>query len=90
MLSFSSDKAIVKEFKNGCNFISDILECVFLSCPIFKFNDYKKKQERNLLITNFAIYNCKANSTLLLIKPLKEESKFKRLKRLQSAKSGLS
>ena len=30
-----------------------------MSCPIYKFNDYKKKQERNLLITNMAVYNCK-------------------------------
>lgn len=31
-----------------------------MSCQIFKFNDYKKKQERNLLITNLAIYNLKS------------------------------
>lgn len=30
-----------------------------MSCPIFKFNDYKKKQERSLVITNQAIYNVK-------------------------------
>jgi serum/glucocorticoid-regulated kinase 2 len=30
-----------------------------MSCPIFKFNDYKKKQERGLLITSLAVYNLK-------------------------------
>lgn len=30
-----------------------------MSCNIFKFNDYKKKQERGLLITNQAVYNLK-------------------------------
>jgi serum/glucocorticoid-regulated kinase 2 len=32
-----------------------------MSCPIFKFNDYKKKQERGLLITNKAVYNLKGS-----------------------------
>lgn len=32
-----------------------------MSCPIFKFNDYKKKQERGLLITNQAVYNLKGS-----------------------------
>ena len=32
-----------------------------MSCPIFKFNDYKKKQERGLLITNAAVYNLKGS-----------------------------
>ena len=35
------------------------VEIIYMSCPIFKFNDYKKKQERGLLITNFAVYNLK-------------------------------
>lgn len=30
-----------------------------MSCPILKFNDYKKKQERNFLITTHAVYNLK-------------------------------
>jgi serum/glucocorticoid-regulated kinase 2 len=37
------------------------LENLYMSCPIFKFNDYKKKQERSLLITSLAIYNLKGN-----------------------------
>ena len=28
-----------------------------MSCNIYKFNDYKKRQERNFLITSHAIYN---------------------------------
>ena len=39
------------------------IEIVFLSSPIFKFNDYKKKQERNIMITNLGIYNLKGTST---------------------------
>jgi len=35
---------------------------VLLSSPIFKFNDYKKKQERNILVTNQGVYNLKGNS----------------------------
>ena len=38
---------------------SHYAEIIFLSCPIFKFNDYKKKQERRLLVTNLAVYNVK-------------------------------
>lgn len=54
MLGFSAEKSIVKEFKNN--------EIVFLSSPIFKFNDYKKKQERNIMITNLGIYNLKGTT----------------------------
>lgn len=36
-------------------------ETILMSCPIFKFNDYKKKQERGLLITNAAVYNLKGS-----------------------------
>jgi serum/glucocorticoid-regulated kinase 2 len=32
-----------------------------MSCSIFKFNDYKKKQERGLLVTNLAVYNLKGS-----------------------------
>ena len=35
------------------------IEQIFMSCQILKFNDYKKKQERNLLITTKAVYNLK-------------------------------
>lgn len=35
---------------------------ILLSSPIFKFNDYKKKQERNILITNLGVYNLKGNT----------------------------
>lgn len=41
--------------------IISMSECVYLSCPIFKFNDYKKKQERNMLVTNFGVYNLKGS-----------------------------
>jgi len=33
-----------------------------MSCNIYKFNDYKKRQERNLLITTHAIYNLNGSS----------------------------
>jgi serum/glucocorticoid-regulated kinase 2 len=45
--------------KNGCKNIKINIEIIFMSCNIFKFNDYKKKQERGLLITNQAVYNLK-------------------------------
>jgi hypothetical protein len=44
-------------------------EYVLLSSPIFKFNDYKKKQERNILITNLRVYNLKDTSTSCTIQP---------------------
>lgn len=37
------------------------VEIIKMSCPIFKFNDYKKKQERGLLITSLAVYNLKGS-----------------------------
>jgi serum/glucocorticoid-regulated kinase 2 len=33
-----------------------------LSSALFKFNDYKKKQERNILITTMAVYNLKGTT----------------------------
>ena len=38
------------------------LERILLSSPIFKFNDYKKRQERNFCITTHAIYNLDGTS----------------------------
>ena len=35
-----------------------------MSSPIFKFNDYKKKQERNILITNMGVYNLKGTNSI--------------------------
>jgi len=40
----------------------DLLERIIMSCNIYKFNDYKKRQERNLLITTHAIYNLNGQS----------------------------
>lgn len=34
-------------------------EAILLSCAVFKFNDYKKKQERNLMVTTHGVYNLK-------------------------------
>lgn len=42
--------------------VSINIEIVLLSSPIFKFNDYKKKQERNILVSNMAVYNLKDTS----------------------------
>lgn len=39
-------------------------EIIFLTCAIFKFNDYKKKQERNLMVTNKNVYNLKGKGTM--------------------------
>lgn len=35
------------------------LETILLTCAISKFNDYKKKQERSLMVTNKNVYNLK-------------------------------
>ena len=48
-------------------------EHLLLSSPIFKFNDYKKKQERNILITNTGVYNCKDTSKCVPTKQSKEK-----------------
>jgi len=45
------------------------LEVVLLSTPIFKFNDYKKKQERNILVSNQGVYNLKGNSISIIMQP---------------------
>ena len=55
------------------------VEYILLSSPLFKFNDYKKKQERNILITNCKVYNCKDTSTFQLIQPLKEKQMLTKL-----------
>jgi serum/glucocorticoid-regulated kinase 2 len=38
------------------------LEHIILSAPVFKYNDYKKRQERNILLTNKSFYNLKGKS----------------------------
>ena len=43
LLKCTTEKSIVKEFQNGGK-ITHNVESVLMSCPIFKFNDYKKKQ----------------------------------------------
>ena len=43
------------------------LENIVLSCAIFKFNDYKKKQERSLMVTNKNVYNLKGKGKMLVI-----------------------
>lgn len=53
-LSFGQDKNIKKNL--------DPQEKIMMSCAIFKFNDYKKRQERNIMITNKAVYNFKEKS----------------------------
>lgn len=45
------DKSIVKSL--------DAKETILMSCSLFKFNDYKKKQERNLMVTTAGVYNLK-------------------------------
>ena len=41
------------------------LEKIVMSTNIFKFNDYKKRQERSILITTKALFNLKGNSNNL-------------------------
>lgn len=41
-------------------------ERIIMSCNIYKFNDYKKRQERNFLITTHAIYNLNGSCNLSL------------------------
>ena len=48
-------------------------EHLLLSSPIFKFNDYKKKQERNILITNTGVYNCKDTGKSIATQPSREK-----------------
>jgi serum/glucocorticoid-regulated kinase 2 len=40
-------------------FIDNSIEKVVMSTNIFKFNDYKKRQERSILISNKALLNLK-------------------------------
>lgn len=44
-----------------------ILEKVMLSTNIFKFNDYKKRQERSILISSKALLNLKGTCNPSLI-----------------------
>ncbi|EAR83724.2 Serine/Threonine kinase domain protein (macronuclear) [Tetrahymena thermophila SB210] len=48
-LNLGCEKSLSKQFNEG--------EKIIMSCNIYKFNDYKRRQERNLLITTHAIYN---------------------------------
>jgi hypothetical protein len=62
-------------------------EQILMSSPIFKFNDYKKKQERNILITNARVYNCKDTSNCCPIQPSRERLRSTKSRPLLSAAS---
>lgn len=53
-LNLANEKSLTKQFNDG--------ERIIMSCNIYKFNDYKKRQERNFLITTHAIYNLNGSS----------------------------
>jgi len=60
-----------------------------MSSPIFKFNDYKKKQERNILITNMGVYNLKGtNSTSLTNSAIKRKIDVDKIKAVTVSKIG--
>jgi serum/glucocorticoid-regulated kinase 2 len=65
-------------------------ETVFLSSPIFKFNDYKKKQERNILVTSMGVFNLKSTSTPPVTQPSSARSTSRRSKPSPSARSAPS
>ena len=48
-------------------YLSTYSETILMSCLIFKFNDYKAKQERNLMITNRNVYNLKGTGSQVVI-----------------------
>lgn len=53
-LNLLNDKSIAKQLEGD--------EKIVMSTNIFKFNDYKKRQERSILITTKALFNLKGNS----------------------------
>jgi|JI6StandDraft_1071083.scaffolds.fasta_scaffold23539_3 hypothetical protein len=65
-------------------------ETILMSCSLFKFNDYKKKQERNLMVTTAGVYNLKEKSTWWSMQPFVGKSTLKKLKPSPSARSGLN
>ena len=74
LLNYANEKDIYKQLKSGGTH-SLTQEQILLSSPIFKFNDYKKKQERNILVTNCRVYNCKDTSKPVAIQPSKGKLK---------------
>ena len=66
-LSIESDEELKKAIDNGTSTPSTslmILESVFLSCKVKKFNKFDWKQERTLVITEKSIYSFKGKSTI--------------------------
>jgi hypothetical protein len=70
-LNYESDKEILSIIKDGNN--KPNLETLLLSDKIIKINRYNMSQERNVIVTNKALYNLKKKSKINLIKHLKEE-----------------
>lgn len=70
-LHCSSHKSILKALEAGgishnmCKQSMLILEIIFRSCLVQKFNERSKRQNRGLLITNKAIYNLSKTSKRL-------------------------
>ena len=50
-LNFGNDKNFLKSFEPN--------EKIILSTNLFKYNDYKKRQDRSIVVTTFNFYNMK-------------------------------
>jgi len=57
---FSSIAYIIKYFPF-------LLEKIFSSCALYKFNRKNKRQERKIMVTNKAVYNLSKTSIFLFI-----------------------
>lgn len=81
LLNLKEDKSIVKNLDPGGTLIH-ISENILLTCVIFKFNDYKAKQERNLMVTNKNVYNLKGTGIVASIQMSRGKFPWRRLRPL--------
>jgi hypothetical protein len=70
-LNYESDKEILSIIKEGNS--NPNPETLLLSDKIIKINRYNMSQERNVIVTNKALYNLKKKSKFNLTQHLKEE-----------------
>ncbi len=61
----TGDSDFKKIFENGNLTLIILLESVFLSCKIKKYNKYDWKQERTFVVTELNLYTLKGKSNLI-------------------------
>lgn len=87
MLNFREDKSVIKSLDPKGKSLTK-LESILLSCAVFKFNDHKKKQERNIMVTLKGVYNMKGDSKLWEYSAIRRKIDIEKIKAITVSRIG--